>query len=130
MRIRGSVVLAAAFVAATLCLPTAGTASQSRLRFSATLTAPTPTPRVGEPWRYAVYVRDLKGRRIQAVAKEQVVLRGTTRTIDVIGWNKFFGVRRNTYRWPAVDRGKSLLFQIRVLGPGGTKIINYPIRVQ
>jgi hypothetical protein len=117
-----------ATVVALVAVPAAGSSPQ-KLRFTATLSAPTHSPKVGRAWRYTIYVRNLpEGNPIMATAKRYVTLNG--RKIDTVGWNKFRGAFRGTYYWPRVDRGKPLLFQAQVVGPGGTKTLSYPIRVQ
>ena len=128
MRARITPLLCLAAFAALLAAPSAGSSSQ-KLGFTATLSAPTHTPRVGQPWRYAIYVRKLpQGTPIAASVKRYVLLNG--RKIDTVGWDKFRGVFRQTYYWPRVDRGKALVFQAQVAGPGGVKTLNYAIRVQ
>jgi hypothetical protein len=128
MRSPIALVLTVAALAAMLVAPSAGSSTET-LRFTATLSAPTHAPKVGQPWRYAIYVRGLPaGNPIAASAKRFVLLNG--RKIDTVGWDKFRGVFRQTYYWPRVDRGKALVFQVQVTGPGGLKTINYSIRVQ
>jgi hypothetical protein len=128
VRIRLSLLASLVLAASLVAVPTAGSRSQ-KLRFTATFVAPTHTPAAGTPWRYAIYVRNLpEGNPIVASAHRYVLLNG--RRIDTVGWNKFRGVFRQTYVWPRVDRGKALVFQARVLGPGGTITRNYKIRVQ
>jgi hypothetical protein len=127
MRSRLAFLVCALTIAALLVTPLAGSRGQ-KLKFSATFTAPTHSPKPGVGWKYAVYVRNRAGFPIVATAKQQVLL--GTRKIDVIGWNKFRGVWRRTYVWPREDRGKPLTFQVLVVGPGGTKRLNYAVRVQ
>jgi hypothetical protein len=128
MRSRLTVFVCAGSIGALLTAPL-GAPSPQKLRFTAALVAPTHTPKAGAPWRYAIYVRNLPaGNPIQASAKRFVLLNG--RKIDTIGWNKFRGVYRQTYIWPRVDRGKGLVFRAEVTGPGGTKRLDYAIRVQ
>ena len=128
MRSRLTLLVCAGSIGVLLTAPL-GASSPQKLRFTASISAPTHTPRAGAPWRYAIYVRSLPdGNPIQASVKRFVLLNG--RRIDTIGWNKFRGVYRQTYFWPRVDRGKGLVFRAEVAGPGGVKRLNYPIRVQ
>ena len=128
MRSRLTLLVCAASAGALIAVPLAGSSPQ-KLGFTASLTAPTHSPRAGTPWRYSVYVRSLPdGNPISAIAKRYVTLNG--RTIDTLGWNKFRGVFRQTYVWPRVDRGKALLFHVDVTGPGGVWKKTYAIRVQ
>jgi hypothetical protein len=128
MRSRITLLACLAALAALLGAPSAGSSAQ-KLGFTATFAAPTHAPRVGQPWRYAIYVRKLpEGTPVAASAKRFVLLNG--RKIDTVGWDKFRGVFRQTYYWPRVDRGKALVFQAQVGGPGGVKTFNYNIRVQ
>jgi hypothetical protein len=128
MRSRLTLLVCAGSIGVLLTAPLAGSSPQT-LRFTATLVAPTHSPKAGAPWRYAIYVRNKPdGNPILASAKRYVLLNG--RTIDTIGWNKFRGVYRQTYVWPSVDRGKALVFRAVVTGPGGSKRLDYAIRVQ
>ena len=128
MRSRLTLLVCAASIGVLLTAPLAGSSPQ-KLRFTATIAAPTHSPRVGSPWRYAIYVRSLPdGNPIQATVKRFVLLNG--RKIDTLGWDKFRGVFRQTYFWPRVDRGKGLIFRAEVGGPGGVKRLDYSIRVQ
>lgn len=128
MRSRLTLLVCAGSIGVLLTAPLAGSSPQ-KLRFTATIAAPTHSPKAGAPWRYAIYVRSLpEGNPIQASAKRFVLLNG--RRIDTIGWNKFRGVFRQNYVWPSVDRGKGLVFRAEVAGPGGVKRLDFPIRVQ
>ena len=128
MRSRLTLLVCAGSIGVLLTAPLAGSSPQT-LRFTATIVAPTHSPKAGAPWRYAIYVRNLpEGNPIQASAKRFVLLNG--RKIDTVGWNKFRGVFRQNYTWPAVDRGKGLIFRAEVAGPGGVKRLDYAIRVQ
>jgi len=128
MRSRLTLLVCAGSIGVLLTAPL-GASSLQKLRFTATLVAPTHSPTAGSPWKYAIYVRNLPaGNPIQASAKRFVLLNG--RKIDTVGWNKFRGVYRQNYVWPRVDRGKALLFHVEVTGPGGVWKKDYPIRVQ
>ena len=128
MRSRLTLLVCAGSVGVLLTAPLAGSSPQ-KLRFTATIVAPTHSPKAGAPWRYSIYVRNLpEGNPIQASAKRFVLLNG--RRIDTVGWNKFKGVFRQNYVWPSEDRGKGLIFRAEVAGPGGVKKLDYAIRVQ
>ena len=128
MRSRLTLLVCAGSIGVLLTAPLAGSSPQ-KLRFTATLVAPTHAPKAGAAWRYAIYVRSLPdGNPIQASAKRFVLLNG--RKIDTVGWNKFRGVFRQNYVWPSEDRGKALAFHVEVTGPGGVWRRDYAIRVQ
>ena len=128
MRSRLTLLVCAGSIGVLLTAPL-GASSLQRLRFTATIAAPTHTPKAGVPWKYAIYVRNLPaGNPIQASAKRFVLLNG--RKIDTVGWNKFRGVFRQNYVWPSEDRGKALAFHVEVTGPGGVWRRDYAIRVQ
>jgi hypothetical protein len=128
MRSRLTLLVCAGSIGVLLAAPLAGSSPQ-KLRFTATIVAPTHSPKAGAPWRYAIYVRSLPdGNPIQASAKRWVLLNG--RKVDTVGWNKFRGVFRQNYVWPSEDRGKALAFHVEVTGPGGVWRRDYAIRVQ
>jgi hypothetical protein len=116
-----------AVLAVALASAPGATPAASAVRFQATLTAPTHNPRVGERWRYSITVRSPAGLPMTLPAKQIVI--ENSRTIDVICLCAVRGTLHHTYRWPRSDRGKRLLFQARIRGPGGTKILNYTVRV-
>ncbi len=128
MRSRLTLLVCAGAAGVLLTAPLAGSSMQ-KLRFTATIAAPTHSPRAGAPWRYAIYVRNRPdGIPIRATVKRFVLLSG--RKIDTVGWDRFRGVYRQTYVWPRVDRGKGLVFRAEVAGPGGVKKLDYTIRVR
>jgi uncharacterized protein (DUF58 family) len=127
VKARLGILLAAGALGALLVVP-AASPQTSALKFKATFSAPTHNPHVGAAWRYRLTATNLVGTDITVTAKQEVrTARGLK--VDVIGWKSFSGKYSHTYRWPAVDRGKDLVFTVRVLGPGGTKIFKYKIRV-
>ncbi len=128
MRSRLTLLACAGSIGVLLTAPLAGSSPQ-KLRFTASIVAPTHSPKAGAPWRYSIYVRSLPdGNPIEASAKRLVLLNG--RKIDTLGWNKFRGVFRQNYVWPSEDRGKALAFHVEVTGPGGVWRRDYAIRVQ
>jgi hypothetical protein len=114
--------------AAFLVASQAASPGASRIRFRANLFAETHTPRAGAVWNYTIKVTNLKGDPIKVVAKQWVFHNG--HRIDTVGWNQFRGTYRHSYRWPTVDRGKSLQFVVRVVGPGGARVLTYAVRVR
>jgi hypothetical protein len=114
-------------LAAALALVLASPAL-ARVGFRASLRAPTHTPSVGKGWTYVVTARYPSGQPASATVVARVLDRG--KVIDTIGWNGFKGRFRDTYRWPDSDRGRSLVFQARVIGPGGSTILTYRVRVR
>ena len=121
-------VLVCALSVGVLVAAQAATSQSARLRYRASLSAPTHNPIAGQPWRYTVRVRNLAGHGI-TVSSRQMVLSGQTR-LDTIGWFAIRANFRHTYRWPLADRGKALTFRVRIKGPGGWKNLDYAIRVR
>ncbi|MDX6513031.1 MAG: hypothetical protein QOE36_2535 [Gaiellaceae bacterium] len=125
MRVRLLILTAAA---AALLVAPAAFSHATAPRFKVSLYAPTHNPHVGAKWRYSIKVTNLVGNPIEATAKQEIrTSRGLK--VDVIGWNSFKGSFARSYRWPAADRGKDLVFTIRVVGPGGTRILKYAVKV-
>jgi len=93
------------------------------------LTAPTPTPAVGEPWPYTIRVTDRRGKPVQGTATVTVVT-PSGQKIDGVGIFDAGKIIRMTYRWPKVDRGRALFFRVEAATPDGTKTLRYAIRVR
>lgn len=127
MRSRVTLLLLAVAAALLVAAPSASP-SVARLRFKSSFYAPTHNPKVGAAWRYTLHATNLAGRPIGVTAKQEVRTDKGLK-VDVIGWKTFHGSYAHTYRWPSVDRGKSLVFTVRLVGPGGTKVYKYKIRV-
>jgi hypothetical protein len=115
-------------LAVVLVAAQAASTSASRIRFRANLFATTHSPHAGDKWSYTINVRNFVGVPIKAVAKQFIFHDG--HRIDTIGWNQFKGTYRRSYRWPTVDRGKTLVFVAKILGPGGQKTLTYTVHVK
>ena len=94
-------------------------ADSGKPRFRATLLGDDPKPRAGVPWRFALRAFDGAGNPVGGTAILRVVANG--RIVDTLGWFRFDGLLRQTYRWPSALRGSSALLQATVVGPGGTR---------
>jgi hypothetical protein len=84
-------------------------------------------PRAGRRWRFAVYARDARDRPVGGTVVVRVAVAG--HIVDTVGWFKFDGNLRRAYSWSKVLRGSLALFQARVIGPGGSRTVGYPVRV-
>ncbi len=128
MRLRLVILSAAATAATALLVAPAAFPQAAKLKFKVSFYAPTHNPHVGAKWRYTIKVTNLVGTPIGATAKQEIrTSRGLK--VDVIGWNAFKGSFGRSYRWPAADRGKDLVFTLRVVGPGGTRVLKYAVKV-
>jgi hypothetical protein len=108
----------------------------------ATLTTGTPTPVVDQPWRWAVVVKDRKGKPLRAKMKLQIRL-GTIVVGCWMGkemtqctganpgtWIRFKGKKAGTLTWPATAVGPKLTFQAVVVAEGKTLRLRAPVRVR
>jgi len=95
----------------------------------ATLTAPTHAPKAGEPWPYTIRATNRAGKPIEGTATVTVVA-AAGQVIDGVGIFDAKRVIEQTYRWPRVDRGRALVFQVEISALESTKIVRYPVRVQ
>ena len=95
----------------------------------ATLTAPTHAPKAGEPWAYTIRATHRAGKPIEGTATVTVVA-AAGQVIDGVGIFDAKRVIEQTYRWPRVDRGRALVFQVEISALESTKIVRYPVRVQ
>jgi hypothetical protein len=120
--------------AAASALPAASRAhSQAAARsgtphFRVTLLGQSRTPRAGVRWRYVVRAVDTSGKRFGGTAIMRVVVNG--KIVDTIGWFGFKGLLRGTYRFNPVLKGKRAVLQAKVIGPGGSRIAGYVVRVR
>jgi len=127
--------------ALAVLLVLAGTASAAT-QIRATLRTGTPAPVVDEPWRWAVTVRDTKGRAVAARMRLQILFAGT-----VVGcwkggamrqcsganagtWISFRGKRTGVLAWPAQSVGVKLTFQAIIVVAGQTLRLKAPVTVQ
>jgi hypothetical protein len=120
-------VVAAGKRASSRSTVTAGRQAGS-VRFRVTVSGQTRLPRAGARWRYAVRAVMYSGKRFSGTAIMQVVVGG--KVVDTIGWFGFKGLLRKTYRFNPVLRGKRAVLRAKVIGPGGRRIVGYPVRVR
>jgi len=98
-----------------------------RPRFTAMLIGSSHRAVPGTAWRFLVRALDAHGNSIAGTAIVRVVAAG--RIVDTLGW---FGFRRRilrAYHWSPSLRGSIALLQAKVVGPGGTRTVVYPVRV-
>jgi hypothetical protein len=96
--------------------------------FRASLSADSHTPKPGAAWGFAVHAVGKHGRPSPGTAIVRVV-RGN-RVVDTVGWFGFKGTLRRRYRWSSELKGSSAVFQVRVVGAGGTRVLRYPVHVR
>lgn len=101
---------------------------QGRPAFQASVRAWTRAPSAGTPWRFRVRAVDRRGRAVGGTAVARIV-RGS-RVVDTIGWFGFRGSLSRFYRWPSWLKGTPAVFQVKVIGPGGSRTIGFAIRVR
>jgi hypothetical protein len=101
--------------------------------FSATLTAPTHTPKVGTRWPYEVRVTE-SGTPVAARITVQIVdplgglhpvTYGTTRR-RIVNW-PIRGVFRDFVVWPRDARGFTLRLRVTVVRPDGRRVLAYRV---
>jgi len=98
-----------------------------RPQFRATLTGSAHTAAPGGSWHYLVRAVDARGNSIQGTAIVRVIAHG--QIVDTVGW---FGFKRRilrAYSWSPQLSGAFALMQAKVVGPGGTRIVTYPVHV-
>jgi hypothetical protein len=103
------------------------TAVTGNPRFRAAVTGATHRPAAGVPWRYVVRAVDASGRPVKGTAVVRVLV--GARIVDTVGWFGFKGSFSRTYRWSPALRGSAATFRARVVGPGGSRLIVYVVRV-
>ena len=121
--------LALSLIALVLA-PAAGAAS-----FTATLRAPTHTPRVNARWRYEVRVADAAGRPLRATITVQIVDPfGIAHPVEfdcckrsIVG-HRISGVFRDAVEWPPEARGFKLTFRVTVTARGSRRVLAYWVR--
>jgi hypothetical protein len=96
-------------------------------RFRATLRGENHGPVAGSAWRYVVRAKDAAGHPVAATAVVRAVVGG--KIVDTVGWFGFKGVLRRTYRWSPILRGRDASLTARVIGPGGSRLLVYAVRV-
>ena len=126
--------IAAVATAAASGLPTRARAvpqsalASARPHFRVTVYGQSRRPRAGVRWRYAVRAVTTSGRRVNGTAIMRVVVRG--KVVDTIGWFGFKGLLRRSYRFNPVLKGKRAVLQAKVIGPGGSRVAGYLVRVR
>ncbi len=103
-------------------------ASTGRPAFRMTLAGTGRTPVAGTRWGYVVRAFDTSGRPVAGTAVVRVVVR--SRVVDTVGWFGFKGTLQRAYRWSKKLRGASAVLQAKVVGPGGTRVESYAVRVR
>ena len=96
--------------------------------FRSTVSAQTHTPVARTPWRYIVRAVNTNGKRFSGTAIVRTF--ANRRVMDTVGWFGFKGNLRGSYRWPSKLRHTLALFQVKVIGPGGTRAMSYRVRVR
>ena len=108
----------------------------------ASLTTGTRTPVVDEPWRWAVVVKDAKGKPLPARMKLQILLgtlvvgcwKGAEMTqctgANAGTWIPFKGKKTGTLTWPVASVGPKLTFQAIVVAGAKTLKLRSPVTVQ
>jgi hypothetical protein len=99
-----------------------------RPAFRTILRAKTRTPPARARWSFSVRAFRKSGHPVGGTAVARVFRGG--RIVDTIGWFGFRGSLSRTYRWPSRLRGSPAVFQVRVIGPGGTRTVGFAIRVR
>jgi hypothetical protein len=95
--------------------------------WTATLTAPTHSPRAREPWPIVIRVTR-RGRPLAASVRYQFLLAG--RPVASRSHYRFTGTLHDTITWPARAVGIPLTFRAVVRSALGVKNLDYPVRVR
>jgi hypothetical protein len=101
---------------------------EGRPTFGTFVRTKTHKPAARAPWRFTVRAFGKRGRPVGGTAVARVVRGG--RVVDTIGWFGFNGSLSRTYRWPSWLRGSPAVFQVKVIGRGGTRTVGFAIRVR
>jgi hypothetical protein len=109
---------------------TRSTPSSPPVGFSATLSAPTHTPKAGANWRYSIRVRGGAGRPLSATANIEFVFGGQVVGRESPPTHHFLGDLHDTVQWPARSVGFPLVFRAVVTTSAGTRTLDYPVRVR
>jgi hypothetical protein len=112
----------------TVAFPVRVLAVSGHPDFRASIAGASRKPLAGRRWAYVVRAVDAGGRAVAGTAVMRVLVRG--RVVDTIGWFGFSGTLRRTYRWSPSLRGSRALIQASVVGPGGTRTVDYPVVVR
>jgi len=99
-------------------------------RFSATLFAPTHSPKAGANWNYSIRVRSAAGRPLPATANIEFVFGGQVVGHESPPTHRFVGDLHDTVQWPAKSIGIPLVFRAVVSTSAGARSLDYPVQVQ
>ena len=97
-------------------------------QFAASIRSTTHEPSAGTRWVFVVNARDVHGRPVPASALVRVLVDDTV--VDTVGMFGFHGTLRRSYAWSPTLRGSHAVLEARVAGPGGTRTVTFPVRVQ
>ena len=99
-----------------------------RPAFRTAVSGATRTPRAGVKWQFVVRAHNSAGQSVSGTAKIRVLLHG--KVVDTVGWFGFKGSLRKTYSWSPTLKGQRALLQVNVVGPGGTRTVEYAVHVR
>jgi hypothetical protein len=105
-------------------------AAPSAPQFTATLNAPTHTPKANASWRWSVKVRDPQGKPLATKVDVEFLFGGQVVGRDSPPTRRFVGSFSDTLQWPAASVGQPLTFRLVVTTAKGTMNLDYPVRVQ
>src|SRR5262245_33116829 len=117
-------VLTAATLASAVSTPAVAGAPQ----FTASVAATTHAPAAGTRWFFVVHARDKHGRPVAASALVRVLVDDAV--VDTVGMFGFRGALRRGYKWSPTLRGSHAVLQARIVGPGGTRTVAFPVHVR
>src|SRR5262249_32214311 len=112
----------------TVAFPVRVLAVSGHPAFHASVAGANRKPLAGRPWTFAVRAVDGNGRAVAGTAVLRVLVRG--RVVDTIGWFGFSGTLRRAYRWSPRLHGSHALLQASIVGPGGTRTVDYAVLVR
>src|SRR5262245_37499239 len=128
--VRGGIGARAAVAVLTGAAPASAALAPASARtpqFSAHVAATTHEPSARARWVFVVRARDAHGRPVAASALVRVLVDGAP--VDTVGMFGFRGTLRRSYAWSPTLRGSNAVLQARVVGPGGTRTVAFPVRV-
>jgi len=129
-------------VAALVLAASAAAANPSANPVRGTMSTTSTTPLADTPWRYAIVVKDRRGKPLRAKVRLQILL-GTfvvgcwKRTAMTAcsgaasgSWIPFTGKRTGVLTWPAQSAGVKLTFQATVVASGRSLKLRAPVTVK
>jgi hypothetical protein len=97
--------------------------------FTITLTGESHIAEAGERWGYTVTSRDQDGKPAGGTAKMRIFV--GPELVDTLGFFSFTGRLTRTHVWQDTLVGKAnVVFQAEVEGDGGTRRVNWPMRIR